>query len=145
MKRLRGAVVLIESDKVALIRRVNERGTYYVFPGGGVEPGETVRDAAIREAHEELGLTVRLGNLLCIVHFVDEQHYFAAHAVVGDFGTGKGAEFSSNAEAGSYEPVWLPCADLAQYNVYPARLAELISLNALGAVATPVIVEEAKR
>ncbi len=145
MKRLRGAVVLIEDGNVALIRRINERGTYYVFPGGGVEPGETVRDAAIREAHEELGVTVRLGDLLYVVHFVDEQHYFAAHTVAGDFGTGNGAEFSSDAEAGSYEPVWLPCADLAQHDVYPACLAELISLNALGAALTPVIVEKAKR
>lgn len=145
MKRLRGAVVLIEDGKVALVRRVNARGTYYVFPGGGVEAGETVRDAAIREAHEELGMTVRLGDLLCIVHFVDEQHYFAAHAVSGDFGTGNGAEFSANAEAGSYEPVWLPCADLAQHDVYPVCLAELISLNTLGAAVTPVIVEEVKR
>lgn len=145
MKRLRGAVVLIGDGKVALVRRVNVQGTYYVFPGGGVEAGETVRDAAIREAHEELGMTVRLGDLLCIVHFVDEQHYFAAHAVAGDFGTRNGAEFSADAEAGSYEPVWLSCADLTQYDVYPVRLAELISLNALGAAVTPVIVEEVRR
>lgn len=144
MKRLRGTVVLIENGNVALIRRVNERGTYCVFPGGGVEAGETVRDAAIREAHEELGVTVRLGDLLCIVHFVDEQHYFAAHTVAGDFGTGKGAEFSAHAEAGSYRPVWLPCADLARYDVYPARLAELLSLDALGTATTPVV-EEARR
>ena len=104
--------------KVALIERINERGTYYLFPGGGADEGETVQEATIREAEEELGLTVRLGKLLCVVHFVENvQYYFAAQAIAGTFGTGVGEELflPAGSESGSYRPIWLPLGELAQH------------------------------
>jgi 8-oxo-dGTP diphosphatase len=148
MRRLRSAVVIVEDGRVALIKRVNERGTYYLFPGGGVEAGETLQAAAIREAMEELGVTVHLDDLLCIVHFgEDEQYYFAAHISEGEFGTGKGEELSlpAESEAGSYEPVWLSRTELTQYeyDIYPVHLARLIAANLLDSVEKPMVVKEA--
>ncbi len=39
--RVRAGVVLIENGKVALIERHRAGKHYFVFPGGGVEEGET--------------------------------------------------------------------------------------------------------
>ena len=39
--RDRGSIVLIENKKVGLIKRIREGSVYYVFPGGGIEEGET--------------------------------------------------------------------------------------------------------
>jgi 8-oxo-dGTP pyrophosphatase MutT (NUDIX family) len=58
--RDRGSVVIIEDGKVALIERMKNGNHYYVFPGGGVEKGETPEQTAIREAFEELGVTVKI-------------------------------------------------------------------------------------
>lgn len=48
-------------------------GGYWELPGGKVEPGEAVEAAAIREAHEELGINVAVVSVLApIVH--DYEH-----------------------------------------------------------------------
>ena len=39
--RNRGATIIIENGRVALIKRTKPHMTYYVFPGGGIESGET--------------------------------------------------------------------------------------------------------
>lgn len=55
----RGALVAIAVDgRLLLIRNSYRRG--WTFPGGGVESGETSRDAAVRELREELGLGIVL-------------------------------------------------------------------------------------
>ena len=50
------------SGRVLLARHVE--GNRWLLPGGGVEPGETPADAAVREAWEETGLIIRLTGLV---------------------------------------------------------------------------------
>ncbi|WP_348303812.1 NUDIX hydrolase [Methanothrix sp.] len=58
------AVILFQ-DGIVLIRRNNPpyQGCY-ALPGGFVEIGETIEDAAIREAREETGLDINLLGLV---------------------------------------------------------------------------------
>jgi 8-oxo-dGTP pyrophosphatase MutT (NUDIX family) len=46
-------VMLVDGDKVLLIRHTYVPG--WGFPGGGVEPGETAEESALREVVEETG------------------------------------------------------------------------------------------
>ena len=60
------AAVLIEDGKVMLTQRPagsNHAGAWE-FPGGKIEPGETPRDALVRELQEELALPVVVGDVL---------------------------------------------------------------------------------
>lgn len=58
----RGIVINNDNDKILL----NEfgGGEYYNIPGGGVNPGETVKQAVVREILEESGLNVTVGDLI---------------------------------------------------------------------------------
>ena len=58
--KLAALAVVIRDDHVLLVRRRNEPDAgLWGFPGGHVELGEPTLDAAVRELHEETGVTGR--------------------------------------------------------------------------------------
>jgi len=63
--KLAVAVLVIQQGRIVLQRRAIDPGLgRWTFPSGFVERGERVEDAAVREVREEVGLEVRLTQLL---------------------------------------------------------------------------------
>ncbi|HLO30090.1 MAG TPA: NUDIX domain-containing protein [Anaerolineales bacterium] len=131
--RIRAGIILIEEDKVALIERYRAGYHYYSFPGGGVNVGESLEHAAIRETLEELGLEVAIRQKVAEVQIGNKsrQAYFLVEQTGGEFGTGTGEEYSdanrAHPQKGIYIPIWMPVAELPQHmNVYPAEVAHLV-------------------
>jgi 8-oxo-dGTP diphosphatase len=60
-----GRIALVEVDRI-------HRGLVLDLPGGGLDPGETAAEAAVRECGEEVGLVVELD----AEPFVHADHYF---------------------------------------------------------------------
>ncbi|MCL2406731.1 MAG: NUDIX domain-containing protein [Defluviitaleaceae bacterium] len=60
--------VIIHDDKILL--NCFGEGVYYNIPGGGIEKGETVKQAVVREVMEETGLTVTADELVFVLDFV---------------------------------------------------------------------------
>ena len=150
--RTRAGVVLIENDKVALIERHRAGLDYYVFPGGGVDVGETSQQAAIREAMEELGVEVAIKQQVALIHFDQStQVYFLVERVSGEFGTGTGEEFTdsdpSDPQEGIYVPVWMSIDELPQQQkVFPADMAKLVLQSRInGWPQQPIVINERTR
>lgn len=81
-------VIIRDDDRIVLIRRDKEpsRGRW-TFPGGAVELGESLHDAARREAWEETGLHVAVGELATVIDNLvrDEEGRVRYHYVIVDY------------------------------------------------------------
>lgn len=113
--------IIIEEDRVVLVKRAHPpiQG-HWSIPGGVLEVGEMVREAAIREAREETGLIVEPGELLGVYDRIlrDPERRVQYHYVLIDFLCRKaGGELLAASDAADVR--WftreeLPALDLAE-------------------------------
>lgn len=118
------AAIIVDRDSVLLVRRqVAEGSLSWQFPSGKVEPTETSGDAAVREAREEVDLTVEAVEVLGRrTHPVTgrEMVYVACHVQDGAANLMDREELS--------ELIWCPCAEVENYlsaGVFPPVLKYL--------------------
>ncbi|PAF08636.1 DNA mismatch repair protein MutT [Shouchella clausii] len=122
--RDRSSVVIIKDEKVVLIQRIRDDAMYYVFPGGGIEPGETPEAGAKREALEELGVDVKINECISKIEFNGTQYFFLSEIISGTLGTGQGEEYlDKNRESGTYLPMWVDIDSLSLIDVRPSEVA----------------------
>jgi 8-oxo-dGTP diphosphatase len=129
------SAAIIRDGKVLIVRRARSpAGGLYTLPGGGVEVGETLIEAVVREVREETALTIEpvalAGYREAITRDGDgriERHFvilpFAARWIAG--------EPMLNDELS--EAMWLDPSEIAGLNA-TAGLAEIIA-NAMALLA----------
>jgi len=113
--------IIIEDDRVVLVKRAHPpiQGQWSI-PGGVLEVGEFVREAAVREAQEETGLIVEPGELLGVFDRIlrDPDKRVQYHYVLIDFLCRRiGGELlaaSDAAEVRWFTPDELPALNLAE-------------------------------
>jgi 8-oxo-dGTP diphosphatase len=80
--------IIVEGERVVLVKRAHPPlMAQWSIPGGVLEVGEMVREAAVREAREETGLIVEPGELLGVYDRVlrDGERRVQYHYVLIDF------------------------------------------------------------
>jgi ADP-ribose pyrophosphatase YjhB (NUDIX family) len=106
-----GTIVTIDGG-VLLVRRAIEPGYgKWVFPGGFVDRGERVEEAAVRETREESNLDVRITRLLNIYSYAD--HPVIIIVYLGEAVSGTPSAGDETLEVQSFAPACIPWDELA--------------------------------
>jgi 8-oxo-dGTP diphosphatase len=107
-----GTIIRSGDSGIVLVRRAIEPGYgKWVFPGGYVDRGELLTDAAIREAREECGLHVRLDGLVNIYSYAGRTPVIVVYAA-----TAIGGSLVADdecLESAEFVPAAIPWQDLA--------------------------------
>ncbi len=110
-KVVAGTIFTYDGGIVLLKRGVEPALGKWVFPGGYVDRGESVRDAAIRETLEESQVKVELGPLLNVYSYSRSPTVivvYAAHAIGGVL-----AAADESLEARTFSPDEIPWDEIA--------------------------------
>lgn len=77
------AAIIVKDNKVfATQRGYGEFKDGWEFPGGKLEPGESAREALIREIREELDVDIRVGRLLETVEYDYPEFHLTMHCFI---------------------------------------------------------------
>jgi 8-oxo-dGTP diphosphatase len=141
----RAGVLVVRDGCVALIERHHDGRHYWVLPGGGVEPSETVEQAATREGREELGVDVVLGALRAVIIHRERdgsfqrQSYFEAAVATAAIGI-DGPELDGG--RGSYRAVWMRLCDVDPECTMPSAVAQWLKGTAVHWAEDIVFIDE---
>ncbi|GHA63425.1 NUDIX domain-containing protein [Streptomyces termitum] len=139
------AVLITPDDTMLVIRRTRPGiPEYWVLPGGGVEPDDASREAALhREIHEEIAGKADIVRLLHTMETGDErQLFYLAHITTWSFAARTGPEFSTEGR-GEYalEEIPLTPTGLASITLKPEEithaLQETLRTGTLGTGTAP--------
>lgn len=123
--RIRSAVLIWRDGEVLLVRHEKGGHSYWLVPGGGVDPGETMVDAGARELLEETGYDVKVGRLVVLCEAIDPNPG-GRHIVNTVFsGTVRGGTLSVGVDKALRDARWMPIAALTSMEMYPPIGAEL--------------------
>ena len=127
----RASLILInDHGEVLLIERVKGDRHYWVFPGGSVEDGESLSEAAKREAIEET--SIELTSLKPVFQIQNQgrmDHYFLSHISSATTTLGYGPEQQRRSASNQYILRWVSFTELAMLPLFPVEAKQICLQN----------------
>lgn len=125
------AVVIAYKNGQALLLKRGESAPWnpgkWDFPGGGINKGETPKEAAAREALEEVSMEVRTLRELTVIDVEGEDvHFFTTDFY---FGNGPNGTLAVGPEHDEFK--WVPISEAMKMDVVPGVRRALFFLESI--------------
>jgi NTP pyrophosphohydrolases including oxidative damage repair enzymes len=137
MKPIRNSAkaIIIKDGKLLCTKNKDDWGFFYLLPGGGQEPGETLFEALKRECMEEISAVVEIGDILLIREYIGKHHEFTEwdldmHQIEFMFECSVSNEIELKngmiPDGMQIGLEWLKIDNLNDYRIYPSVLKEVL-------------------
>jgi ADP-ribose pyrophosphatase YjhB (NUDIX family) len=125
--RIRVAAIIVQDQTVLMVKHAKDGREYWMLPGGGVDFGESLSEALVRELKEEVCIDVKPRELVLANDSIPpDKHrhiinlYFLADLVGGTAALGEDPRI--------VEVAYIPLRDLNSVTMFPDIGPELLRL-----------------
>jgi 8-oxo-dGTP diphosphatase len=127
--------MIIENGKILTIKKRDDEGYYYLFPGGGQEHGETMHEALRRECLEELGYEIMIDDLTFIREYIGKNHEHAKwdkdvhqneYMFLCHLNNDLPPITPLKPDDDQIGTEWLPLSEIDKYRIYPKALKKFL-------------------
>lgn len=123
--RLRVSIIALDAKcRVLVLEHIRPDGVYLVLPGGGVDRGETIEHAIIREVREELDAHCEVDRLVAVGElFLPGRHvvdFFYSGSITTD------GQFRIRHSEGIGDAKWIEPEELDKINFLPPEVIPVI-------------------
>lgn len=113
--QLAGCVIINKNEELLVLWK--KKHEHYEFPGGKVEEGEIIEQAATRECKEELGVDVTIVRYLEYENFTIQNKQYQSHLHLGEIQNNQTPKVH---EPDKFEKIfWLPMREYKNYVCAP--------------------------
>lgn len=124
---IRPATITIWEGKILLVRSQYNGEEFFLFPGGGLEFGETLKEGAIRETFEETGIKIKIKKLVHINEYIYREDWNKRSITAFFLAESKGKnEINVQTTDGEKikEAVWMDIQKLEELDIRPKILVK---------------------
>jgi 8-oxo-dGTP diphosphatase len=136
--------VIVQNDAILVVEFDDETGLHFNLPGGGVEEGESIQEALVREVVEETCAKVSVGPLLLVTEYFPPRYqnlYGPTHKVGFFFECRLLADsqphLPEQADPNQVGVQWLPLANLPNAPLLPRIADRLLAMLTSRTPANP--------